>query len=1070
MPMRFFLTIGLLAGGFVPAAAFGAQPPPPADSLDSPGVEQVSRQWEYTRDIQPLLAEYCFACHGPDAGQRQAELRLDRRESALAILPSGSRAIVPGKRRESALHRRLTSGDDDLRMPPADFGKRPTKEEIERLAQWIDQGAPWAEHWAYQPVRRPVVPDVSDHASPRNPIDAFVFQTLRQRELSPSPPADRQRLLRRVTLALTGLPPTVEELDAFLADEAPDAYERAVDRLLASPRYGEHLARGWLDLARYADTHGYHIDSHRDMWRWRDGVIEAYNRNLPFDQFTIEQLAGDLLPGATLRQRLASGFNRNNMVNFEGGALPEEYLVEYVADRVVTTGTVWMAQTFSCSRCHDHKYDPFTQRDFFRLFAYFNRVPEQGLDGRTGNAVPFIAAPTPRQSERIEQLQARIDDYRRRLAQRSTEVADAQREWEQRLRSGQASSAQPPADMILACPLDEEEGDQTRETVANRQLAVQGDPLWLPGKFGNALLFGGRTHVELGAAAAIDRDDAFSLSVWIYPTTLDPMTILARQDDTGRGLRIGLQDGRPIVQLIHEEPGNAITVQSRKPVQRRQWQHLVVTYDGSSRAEGVRLYLDGALGDTEIAADSLAGSLHVERPLWLGRDVAERGFRGLLDEVRIYPRALNSTEAALLAGSDPIGRIASIQESRRSDEEQQMLRRYFLEHHDAESMQWRRELTELETQLAALQRSVPTSMVMEDAEEPRPTHVLLRGDYRYPGDRVEPGTPASLPPLPADAPNNRLGLARWLVSPDHPLTARVAVNRYWQHFFGDGLVRTPENFGTRGQPPTHPQLLDWLAGEFVRSGWDRKHIHRLIVTSATYRQSSLRTEESGERDPDNRWLSRGPRIRLDAEVLRDSALFAAGLLDQRIGGPSVYPYQPKGLWKEVSFNPRDFTAQVYTPSTGADLYRRSLYTFWKRAVPPPPLATFDAPSRETCTVRRPRTNTPLQALVLMNEPGFVEAARGLAQRVLEQHPASFDTRLDAAFRLVLARRPTATERAWMHTAWRQQRAEFAAEREQANRFLRVGESTPSPRLDPVELATWSVLASILLNLDETVNH
>jgi hypothetical protein len=651
-------------------------------------------------------------------------------------------------------------------------------------------------------------------------------------------------------------------------------------------------------------------------------------------------------------------------------------------------------------------------------------------------------------------------------------VTDAQRRWERSLRAGRTDSPQPPADTIVACPLDEDAGNQTSDASGRRKVPVKGTAIWLPGKFGSALLLGGETYVDLGDAAAVVREKPFTVSVWVYPTTPDAMTILARQDgdERRRGYRIGLEDERLVVELAHDINDNAIVLRGVPRLARRQWQHLLVAYDGSGKAAGVRCDLNGERIDTEVAADNLRGAMQSEQPLRLGSDAVGRGFRGLLDDLRIYPRALGATESALLAGSDPIGAIVSLPEQDRSPEQRATLRTYYLEHHDPEFMRLRRKREAAEAMLSAVRRGVPTTMVMRDAAEPRPTYVLERGDYRYPGEAVTAGTPASLPPPPPDAPTNRLTLARWLVRPDHPLTARVAVNRYWQHFFGDGLVRTPENFGTRGEHPTHPELLDWLAAEFLRSGWDRKHVHRLIVTSATYRQSSRCRTERREADPENRLLARGPRFRLAAETLRDTALYAAGLLDERLGGPSVYPYQPKGLWKEVSFNPRDFTAQVYTRSSGADLYRRSLYTFWKRAVPPPPMAIFDAPNRETCATRRPRTNTPLQALVLMNEPGFVEATRQLAQRVLSEASSDFDGRLGLLFRILLSRSPTSAERRLLAATARQQRSAFADDAEAARQLLSVGEMPADSQFDPIDAATWTVLAGIVLNLDETINN
>jgi hypothetical protein len=1078
--------------------------------LPARGANPLQRV-DFGRQIRPLLAEYCLPCHGPDEGRRQAELRLDTRTGALAPLESGARAVVPGRRSQSELYRRLVSQDPDLRMPPAELGKRPKKTEIELLGRWIDQGAGWEAHWAFEPPARPPLPQVSRRSWPRNPLDHFILSRLEHERLRPSPPADKARLLRRVTLVLTGLPPSPAEIDAFLADRAPGAYERVVDRLLDSPRFGEHMARHWLDLARYADTHGYHIDSHRDMWRWRDWVIDSYNQNQPFDQFTIEQLAGDLLPNASLDQKIASGFNRNNMLNFEAGALADEYLVEYVADRVVTTSTVWMAQTMQCSRCHDHKYDPYSQRDFFRLFAYFNNVPELGLDGRTGNAEPLIEAPTRLQQQQLTALREQLAQRTLALRQHAEQVQTAQRKWEQTLREGNASATTPATDMLVCLPLDETEGSVATDSVSQRKAAVIGPPLWLPGKHAGALLLGGTTHLQLTDVAAFDRLDSFSIGVWVYPTTGDRMTIVGRRDDVpaanqspanddadqadnprgapslpgdpslpgapslpgdpcdGRGYRVLLDEDHVLVELVHGAESSAIRVRSKRPLSRRQWQHLLVTYDGSGTAAGLSVYIAGVAEPLEVVRDDLDGSIASPRPLWIGGDADGSGFRGMLDDVRLYARRLSATEAAVLAGSDPIGQIAAIDPARRTEQQQSILRDYYLQHQDPEARRLRQLRDETAGELTAVERSVPTTMVMAESNPPRVTHVLLRGDYRYPAEQVTAGPPASLLPLPADAPPNRLGLARWLVDARHPLTARVAVNRYWQQCFGEGLVRTTEDFGTRGEPPSHPELLDWLADEFIRFGWDRKHMLRLIVTSATFRQSNRLDENLLRADPSNRLLARGPRTRLSGETIRDAALFSSGLLVERQGGPGVYPYQPKGLWKEVSFNPRDFTAQVYTPSVGADLYRRSIYTFWKRAAPSPPMVIFDAPDRETCVTRRPRTNTPLQALVLLNEPGFVEAARVLAERVLTEAPVTTASRLEHLFRHVLGRRPRTAELVVLRDLLEQQRAEFGQDSQAAAELLRVGQWSGRLLLDPLELASWTVVASVMLNLDETIH-
>jgi hypothetical protein len=828
--------LGGLLLGLAPLGAAAAEP--------GPGPEAV----DYNRDVRPILSEHCYTCHGPDAGKRKAGLRLDRREDALKKLRSGGHAVVPGDPARSELLLRIGTEDETERMPPARTGKKLSPAQVDLLRKWIAQGARWETHWAYRTPQRPALPAVRDRAWPRNAIDHFVLARLEREGLRPSPEADRPTLIRRLSLDLTGLPPTPAEVDALEADPSPDAYEKVVDQLLASPHYGERMALMWLDLARYADTNGYRLDNHRDMWQYRDWLIDAFNRNLPFDQFTVEQLAGDLLPGATLAQKIATGFHRNTMVNFGNGSDPKEYLAKAVSDRVATTATVWLGTTLACAQCHDHKYDPFTQKDFYRFYAFFNNVPEKGLDGARGNPVPCVLTPSPGQADRLDALRKQ------------------------------------------------------------------------------------RARVE----ARIRAERA----------------------------RTGLEGRRP---------------------------------------------------------DSL-----------------------------------------------------------------------------------QKESAQLEKAEAELRESIPGAMVMEEMAQPRVTRVFIRGDYLNEGEVVTPGAPDSLPPLPRGAPANRLGLARWLVDPGHPLTSRVAINRIWQMLFGNGIVKTGDDFGAQGEAPSHPELLDWLATEFIARGWDVKAMQKLIVLSATYRQSSHVTADLLERDPHNRLLARGARFRLDAETIRDNALAVSGLLCRKLGGPSVRPYQPAGLWEAVAVG-GNYTSQTYVPSQGADLYRRGMYTYWKRSLPHPSLVAFDAPTRELCTAVRPRTNTPLQALVLMNDPTYVEAARALAQRVLEEGGPDLAGRLSYAFRRCTGRPPTSREVQVLTRVYHQHLGNYRQDVKAALALVRMGESGPpcsplavrvdgptrgasrlpsSPLAERVdsptpsasglqdvsELAAWTAVASLLLNLDETITR
>jgi len=1039
---------------------------------------------DFDRDVRPILADNCFACHGPDEKARQANLRLDVREGALGKALSGRPAIVPGKPAASGLIERITTKVAPLRMPPASTGKRLTPAQIQILQQWIRQGAQYAPHWAFVPPRRPPLPALkiqNPKSKIQNPIDVFILARLQKAGLTLSPPADRYTLIRRLSFDLIGLPPTPQEVEAFVKDRSPDAYEKVVDRLLASPHFGERMALKWLDLARYADTHGYHIDSHRDMWPWRDWVINAFNRNMPFDQFVVEQLAGDLLPNATREQKIATGFNRNHPINFEGGAIPEEYHAAYIFDRIDTTATVFMALTMRCGQCHDHKYDPLTQKEYYRLYAFFHNVPEQGLDGQRGNAAPFIKVPTPEQEQKLAEYDRKIAGLESALKTRAAEAAPAQAEWEKTALAA-LEKLSVSVGLLAHYGLDEMSGEQARDALGQQPVgAIRGKPDWTQGRVGGALRFNGETHVEIDGAAGFERTDSFSYGAWIHPTSGEALTVLSRMDDANgvRGWDLFLVDGRVYVHLIHNWEQNALRVNTKSPVPQNQWTHVFVTYDGSSKAKGVKVYLNGKPAELDVTHDTLTDTIRTEKPLVIGRRNPGAPFKGLIDEVRIYNRKLTATEVAQLAGHESIRSLLTLAADQRTKEQQEMLAQFYLENHDEPYRRLSAELADWRKKRADLDKAIPTTMVMEEMEKPRDTFILIRGEYDKKGEKVAPGVPAVLPPLPKGMPANRLALAKWLVDPSHPLTARVAVNRFWQMLFGTGIVKTAEDFGTQGERPSHPELLDWLAVAFMTGEygskeyptpsrpWDVKALLKMIVMSATYRQSSRVTPELLQKDPENRLLARGPRFRLPAEFVRDQALAASGLLVPRIGGPSVRPYQPPGLWEEISFK-GEFTAQVYEQDHGEALYRRSMYTFWKRTCPPPSLQTFDAPEREFCLVRRPVTNTPLQALVLMNDPTFVEASRKFAERILTEAPVSPHARLKFAFRTLLARPPTEKELRVLMGVYNTQIVRFRKDGDAALKLLSVGESLRNENLDVAELAAWTAVANVLFNLDEAI--
>lgn len=968
---------------------------------------------DFNREVRPILSDNCFACHGPDEKRRMAGVRLDTEDG---LARAADRIVT-----------RISAPERSRRMPPAPAAVL-TDAQVAVIRKWVEQGAKWERHWSFTAPRRPELPAVSNPRWARNPIDRFVMARLDREELKPSPEADRTTLLRRVSFDLTGLPPSPAEIDAFLADKSANAYEKQVDRLLAMPQYGERMAMQWLDLARYADTHGYHIDSHRDMWKWRDWVIDAFNSNLPFDRFGIEQLAGDLLPNATVQQRLATGFNRNHMINYEGGAIPEEYHAEYVADRVDTTANVFMGLTVGCARCHDHKFDPIPQKDYYRFFAFFNTIAEKGLDGRTGNAAPILELPTAAQASDLAWLQQAIAEHEAALPEKDTQSRVAA--WQKTVKLAEA----PGAGLLAHYSLD---GDLSGGRLA------KGAVTFGAGRPGQSATFNGEAQVEFPSFDT----RRFAVAMWVRSGPLLETTWI----EGGPGFEIGVEDSHPQPDLkrgspLYFEMGGK---RWRSPaiVYGGQWQHVVVNVEDGAPS----LILERKPVKMEPAGTAAA---RAAGPVVIGNPAKEKPFKGEIGGIRIYGRPLSVTETETLRLDEPVRYILATEESKRTREQSQRLTDYFLSYQAPEELRavYAR-LNSLKSRLAELKKDVANVQVMAEMAKPRETFILARGDYRNPGEKVTPGVPSMLPPMPTDAPANRLGLAQWLFSRQHPLTARVAVNRYWQLHFGTGLVKTTEDFGSQGDAPAQRDLLDWLATEF-QSNWDVKAMQRLIVTSATYRQSSHVTPALLERDPENRLLARGARFRLPAETVRDNALAVSGLLNRRIGGASVFPYQPAGIWEELSRG-ETFTAQEYHESSGADLYRRSMYTFWKRTVPPAQLSTFDAPDREKCTSRRLTTNTPLQALVLLNDPTYLEASQVLAKRAIAME-ATAAGRVRHLFREATGRAPSATESRVLV--------------ELAQRRLEHYRQNPAmaAKLKGAEIAAWTVVASTIFNLDETI--
>ena len=1068
-----------------------------------------SKPVEFNRDILPILSDNCFACHGPDDGQRMANLRLDNEEGMFADR-GGYRVVIPGKAADSKLYQKIRATEATLRMPPESFGRALTPAQIDLIGRWIDEGARHSKHWAFVAPRRPTVPAVKNKSWPRNEIDHFILARLEAEGLKPSAEADKATQLRRVTFDLTGLPPTPEEVDSFVADPSPCAYEKRVDQLLASPHYGERMARVWLDLARYADTNGYNADNLRQMWHWRDWVIQAYNRNFSYEVFSIKQIAGDLLPNATIEDRIATGFNRNHMISPDMQQA-RMYHAEYVMDRVNTMGTAWLGLTVGCARCHHHKYDPIKQQDFYSLYAFFNTVPERGMDGIKGNADPVLPLPSTQQEQQLKELE---DQIVKTLAQvPEKEVVSEQNRWRQ---NRLATMSEPSGDGLTA--YYQFEGNLAESTGHFQDAKADAPPGYSDGPVGQAAEFD-ENKVEFGPAGDTDVDSPFAFALWVNQSSSKGVKILQKRDrsENWKGYEVATEDplsggGRQIsfrivMRLAAHFPDNSIEVRSKNQTLPRSPSHLVINYDGSGKAAGLKLYLNAKPIEMEVVRDRLSGSFRTEAPLSIGDKNLGKPFTGEIDDLRIYSRTLTASEMenlviqlpargllSELAGkpakeipalqpekppAEPEGAIADEKVKSKEEEEaerlatrvdrqQERLSEYYLTHEAPDQYQKAyARLKELRAEKENLEQSIPTAMVMAEMKKPRETFLLGRGQYDNPKEKVLPGVPTFLLPLPKGAPLNRLTLAKWLVDPKNPLPARVEVNRYWQAYFGTGIVKTVEDFGLQGERPSHPELLDWLASEFIRSGWDVKRTQRLIVTSATYRQSSRMTQDIVERDPENRLLSRGPRLRLSAEAIRDNALAVSGLLNDRIGGPSVFPYQPEGLWEEMAPG-LGYDTETYRPSSGQDLYRRSLYTVWKRNVPPPSMATFDAPDRTKCSVRRNVTNTPLQALVLLNDPTYVEASRMLAQRVILEAGPDPQKRIDLAFRLAIERDPQLKERQVLFQIAQTELAHYRQDSESAVKVLGVGELKRNSEIEPAELAAWTTVARVVLNLDETV--
>jgi hypothetical protein len=1081
---------------------------------------------EFNRDIRPILADTCFKCHGKDAKDRKADLRLDTREGATAKLDEDRFAIVSGSSAMSEVWKRITTSDADDLMPPPKSGKTLNARQKALIRKWIDQGAGYQGHWAFLPPVRPAVPP----ARGRNEVDAFLQARLEAEGLKPSPEADRRTLARRLTLDLTGLPPTPEEVEAFVADASADSYERLVDRLLASPRYGEHMARYWLDLARYGDTHGLHLDNYREIWPYRDWVIRAFNRNLPFDRFVVEQLAGDLLPDATLDQQVASGFNRCHVTTNEGGSIEDEVYCRNVFDRVETFAQVFFALTFTCARCHDHKFDPFTQKDYYGLFAMFNSLDGSEMDGNRKDTPPTVKVPSPEQAAELARLRAALEPVEARMNGPHAELDAKQAGWEKALAARLAAQWTE----IASAPAPDLEATLAEPAQA-LLLTVEGEGAFAFGALESKVRFREARVWAAGGAPVPALLDGKPDTAWSGDAKKKPVLVLLPAQPIPAGelkLRLVPKGETPQATLRLSATTDAGLLAGAAASTRGPW-HLLGRFpaaDGNAAwttehgpEKGVDLekaygelkwvrkdeYADGkdhlypeGIGASFAYRTITAPSARKVTLTITSDDAVQAWLNGAVILARNVKRTFRKYDAnkltvELAAGENRLllkfsnygtsrdhkfsceisdeeandllrETAAALGAEPRTDAQKALLRTRYRRDEWPEWRELAARRGDLKGQETALLDQVPVSLVFKEKAAPKDAFILKRGEYDKKGEKIGRATPATLPPLPKDLPINRLGVAKWLLLPEQPLMARVAVNRLWQQVFGVGLVRTSEDFGVQSEPPSHPELLDWLALRFRDDGWDVKRFMKRLVTSAAYRQSSKVSPELVRRDPENRLLARGPRYRMDAEMVRDQILFASGLLVEKLGGPSVKPPQPEGLWEAVGYTGSN-TYRFSRDPEPEKVFRRSLYIFWKRTSAPPQMTVFDAPSREACIARRERTNTPLQALLLMNEPQCFEAARHLAQRAVREGGATPEERAGWMLRRVVLRPATPQDLADLTAVYRAQWEAFAKDPEAAKKAVTFGDLPPDPKIEAAELAAWTMVANLVFNLDEALN-
>ena len=1033
---------------------------------------------DYNLHVKPILSDKCFACHGPDKAKQKAGLRLDLPEGAYAQLEEspGKVAIAKGSLRRSEVFHRILSDDPEYLMPTPESHLSLSNREKAILIQWIKNGAEYQPHWAFVAPKQAKIPTVKKENWVQNPIDNFVLQKLEAEKLQPAPEASKAILLRRLSLDLTGLPPTLAEIDAFEKDKSPNAYEKQVDRLLKSPHYGEKMAVDWLDLARFADSHGYTVDRLRDMSPYRDWVIQAFNRNQPYDQFIQWQLAGDLLPKPTRDMLIATAFNRNHPQNLEGGIIEEEFQTEYVVDRTNTFGDAFLGLSLGCAKCHDHKYDPLSQENYYQLFSFFNNVKEAGQISWDGALpTPTLLLPTKKQEKMLASIQKSIAEQEQQVEKLSAQTITAFEEW---LNKGQHQKLDteniPQSGLQAHYSFDasdlKNQVNAKQMGIMKRETGMTGDkPNFVNAPSGKALALDGDVYLDLGEVGVFRKSEPFSIGikVWI-PKALKEGVLFHKSSAERlynfRGFHVYLKNDRLEINMAHTAPSNALTRLSTRPVPRNRWLHLTLTYDGSSKASGFNLYQDGQVLTMETTMDQLYKDiLLVGNPqpgLQIGAWWRGLGFKGgQVDDISVYNRELTPFEVAVLAQKQSWAQVANKPVPQLSKAEKAHLLAYYQQAVSPLLQEARKTLQARRTELSDSIEQVEELMVMQEMKQPKKTFLLNRGNYDMPGKQVFPNTPASILAWPKNLPKNRLGLAQWLCLPEHPLTARVAVNRFWQNYFGTGLVKTTQDFGNQGEMPSHPQLLDWLALRFIESGWDVKAMQKLIVLSATYRQDSRVDKTLREKDPENRLLARGPAFRLSAEQIRDNALMASGLLNPKIGGKSIKPYQPAGLWEINSAN--------YEADTTDAVYRRSLYIVVKRSVPNPTLATFDAGSRSYCVVRRQKTNTPLQALVTLNDPTFIEASKVLGEQMckIQDAPKAIAT----VYRKLTGLQPSKAELALLLRLQRVEQEKFQHHPEKAKGWLEAGLYKLDAKLDQAALAANAVVANTIMNSDATLS-